>query len=125
MKGKILFLLTRSDAIGGAAVHVADLSSDLADIGMRVKVIIGGDGPVLGLFRNKKVHMQKIPQLVRNISPLKDLIAFVFIYWTIFFDRPDIISIHTSKVGVLGRLACFLQGNRSIYTPHCWSFTTQ
>lgn len=122
MRAKVLFFLTRSDALGGAAVHVADLSDSLSEMGMRVTVLMGGDGPVRSLFENDAVQVETVPFLSRKVSPAKDLVAFLCIFWRICREKPDIISSHTSKVGMLVRIACYLLGHTNIYTPHCWSF---
>ena len=122
MRAKVLFFLTRSDALGGAAVHVADLSDSLSEIGMKVTVLMGGDGPVRSLFENDAVEVETVPFLNRKVSPAKDLVAFFYIFWRIYREEPDIVSSHTSKVGILVRLACYLLGQTNIFTPHCWSF---
>ncbi len=122
MRAKVLFFLTRSDALGGAAVHVADLSDSLSKIGMKVTVLMGGDGPVRSLFENDAVEVESVPFLNRKVSPAKDLVAFFYIFWRIYREKPDIVSSHTAKVGMLVRIACYLLGHTNIYTPHCWSF---
>lgn len=122
MRPKVLFFLTRSDALGGAAVHVADLSDSLSEVGMKVTVLIGGNGPVRSLFENASVEVETVPFLSRKVSPAKDLVAFLYILWRIYSEKPDIVSSHTSKVGMLVRVACYLLGHTNIYTPHCWSF---
>lgn len=122
MRAKVLFFLTRSDALGGAAVHVADLSDSLSQIGMQVTVLMGGDGPVRSLFENEAVKVETVPFLSRNVSLGKDVFAFFYLLWRICREKPDIISSHTSKAGMLVRIACYLLGHTNIYTPHCWSF---
>ena len=122
MRAKVLFFLTRSDALGGAAVHVADLSDSLSEMGMKVTVLMGGDGPVRSLFENDAVEVETVPFLNRKVSPAKDLVAFFYIFWRIYREKPDIVSSHTSKVGMLVRIACYLLGHTNIYTPHGWSF---
>jgi glycosyltransferase involved in cell wall biosynthesis len=47
----------------------------------------------------------KIPSLQRAISPVKDLAAFFQIVKVIRQFKPDVIHTHTSKAGLLGRLA--------------------
>ena len=46
-----------------------------------------------------------IPELSRELNPLKDLIAFVKICRIIKAEKPDIIHTHTAKAGALGRIA--------------------
>jgi glycosyltransferase involved in cell wall biosynthesis len=50
----------------------------------------------------------KIASLQRAISPIKDLAAFFEIVKVIRQFKPDVIHTHTSKAGLLGRLAAIL-----------------
>ncbi len=43
--------------------------------------------------------------LTRNIHPLKDALAFIYIYKLIKQKRYDIVHTHTAKAGILGRFA--------------------
>lgn len=61
----------------------------------------------------------------RNLNPLKDLKALWELYNILKkIDTIDIIHLHSSKAGFLGRIVSFLLGksNRTIYTPHAISF---
>lgn len=59
-----------------------------------------------------------------SISPFKDLRGIAHLAKIIKTTKPDIIHLHSSKAGVLGRVACFITGrSRScFYTPHGFSF---
>lgn len=59
-----------------------------------------------------------------NISPLKDFQSLISLLRIIKNTKPDIIHLHSSKAGVLGRIACSLLGrsNTCFYTPHGFSF---
>ena len=37
--------------------------------------------------------------------------------------RPKILSIHSSKAGLIGRLACFIVRQKFLFTVHGWSFS--
>ena len=41
---KILYLITRSDVIGGASIHVLDLASEMKSKGHDVTLLAGGNG---------------------------------------------------------------------------------
>ncbi len=60
----------------------------------------------------------------REISPLEDLRSLASIYKLIKNYRPDIIHLHSSKAGFLGRLAAFLAFKRKgvFYSPRGFSF---
>jgi len=46
-----------------------------------------------------------IPSLKRNISPIKDYAAYRELYKTLKDLKPEIVHTHTSKAGILGRIA--------------------
>ncbi|MDR6608790.1 glycosyltransferase family 4 protein [Pseudomonas synxantha] len=62
--------------------------------------------------------------MATNISPLKDILALIKIFKLIRKIKPDVIHLHSSKAGVLGRIACRFAGrsNSCFYTPHGFSF---
>jgi len=69
----------------------------------------------------QKVRVIEIPELKRNISPLKDLKAFWKLYTLIKKKGFDIVHCHSTKAGVLGRLAARLVGVPKIFfTVHGW-----
>jgi glycosyltransferase involved in cell wall biosynthesis len=69
--------------------------------------------------KKKGVKVIALPAMVRCISPFKDLKTLLSIVWLIFTERPDIVHTHSSKAGILGRVAariCFVP--KIIHTPH-------
>jgi glycosyltransferase involved in cell wall biosynthesis len=59
-----------------------------------------------------------------SISPVGDFKAAVKIYREIKKLKPDVIHLHSSKAGVLGRVAAFFYGGKKklFYTPHGYAF---
>ena len=51
-----------------------------------------------------------IPSLVRKIDPVKDLKTFFSLWRLMVHEKPTIVHTHTSKAGILGRLAAKLTG---------------
>lgn len=65
------------------------------------------------------VRLIRLDDVVREISPVRDLKA-LWSLWRIFRkEKFDILHLHTSKAGVLGSISGFLAGIKNIvYTPH-------
>ena len=65
-----------------------------------------------------------IPDMVREISPVKDIKAFFQIRKRLTNIRPDIVHTNSSKAGILGRLAAASLINRQkiVHTVHGFSF---
>ncbi|MEQ1796106.1 MAG: glycosyltransferase family 4 protein [Nitrospira sp.] len=60
-----------------------------------------------------------VPSLVRPVSPWKDLCALWALAGILRAKRPAIVHTHTSKAGVLGRVAAWLAGVPVVvHTPH-------
>jgi len=54
------------------------------------------------------IKVINVAELMRNIHPINDLKAFFSLISIIRNERPDIVHTHTSKAGLLGRLAAFI-----------------
>lgn len=119
---KLLFVITRADAVGGASIHIRDMASRLQAEGHQTLVAIGGTGPVTEALTEAGVAFVVCSGLCRAIRPWQDLRAVIQLGWVVFKFNPDLISTHTSKAGAVGRLVGSLTKTKVIYTPHCWSF---
>lgn len=65
-------------------------------------------------------------EMQRSISPIKDFKAMVKIYKTIKSIKPDIIHLHSSKAGIIGRIAGKLYSKAEIYyTPNGYAFVRE
>lgn len=73
-------------------------------------------------YFDKSVHLIKVNNFTRSINPVKDVKAYFEIKKISKKVCPDIIHLHSSKAGILGRW-CF-NGHRIpiFYTPHGYSF---
>lgn len=57
------------------------------------------------------------------ISPSKDLAAALEALTLIRRIRPHLLHAHSSKAGVIGRVAARVAGVKSVFTAHGWAFT--
>jgi glycosyltransferase involved in cell wall biosynthesis len=64
-----------------------------------------------------------VPPLVRPVAPISDLRALLLLRSAIKTFRPQVVHTHSSKAGVLGRLAARLEGVPVVHTVHGFGFT--
>ncbi len=120
---RIAYVITRSDSIGGAHVHVRDLSLHLRALGHEAVVLVGGEGPFTEELSRHEIPFHSLRHLVRPISPLTDVRAVVELRKRLRAIRPDIVSTHSSKAGWVGRLAARTLRIPVVFTAHGWAFT--
>ena len=120
-KIKILYIITRLDK-GGSAEHVLECCEYFEKKDdFEIILIYGGETKLNLDFKNYYVKF-----LQREISLIKDIIAFFKILEIIKKEKPDIIHTHSSKAGIIGRWAAWLARKinyklkflRIIHTPH-------
>lgn len=117
---RIVYVLTRSDSVGGASIHVRDLARAMRESGHHVTVLLGGRGPVTDQLSMAGVPVRSLRFLERRIHPIGDLRAFAEIKAMLRALKPDLVSAHTAKAGWLARAACARLGIPVVYTPHGW-----
>ena len=117
---KVLYLITRSER-GGGQVHLVDL---LAGFRRQIDLVVGvgEEGYLTEECSRLNVPFHVLPSLVQPISPSKDLRALIETISLIRQVRPNLIHPHTSKAGLLGRIAGLATGVPIIFTAHTWSF---
>lgn len=71
---------------------------------------------------NSNITMIKGKNFVRSLNPVKDIKAFFEIKKIVKKIKPDIIHLHSSKSGFIGRMAINCKKNTVLYTPHGYSF---
>ncbi|MAF68367.1 MAG: glycosyl transferase family 1 [Micavibrio sp.] len=120
---KIAYIITRMDEYGGAQVHVRDMTTTLKNQGHAPLVISGWPGKVSDYLEHMGIDFRDVPDLMRSIHPVKDLKAFFQIRKILKQEKPDLVSCHSSKAGLLGRMAAFSCRIPVIFTAHGWAFT--
>lgn len=121
---RILHLVTRSEP-GGAQSLVRTLAEAQRAAGNQVAIAHGpeGDGEA---FRGMDdgIGRLQITDLVRAVSPIREIKAIAEIAALYRKWKPDIAHLHTSKAGALGRLAAgfgprgAIDPRRIVYTMH-------
>lgn len=119
----ICYVITRSDVMGGASVHLLDLAQGMQQAGHRVTILIGGDGLVNQRARARGLTVIPLAHLVRPIHPYHDLACWFELRRQFKQLKPDVIHLHSSKAGLVGRLAALKLGVPVLFTAHGWAFT--
>jgi glycosyltransferase involved in cell wall biosynthesis len=118
---KVLQLITRLDK-GGAPQIFLKLIRGLKEEGIE---IVMASGPSQQPEEDPRVFSQRfripyqpLPHLRRDITPVQDTLAFFEIIALIRRERPVLLHTHTTKAGILGRVAGLMTRTKTIHTPH-------
>ncbi|MHC0037555.1 glycosyltransferase family 4 protein [Pseudoneobacillus sp. C159] len=119
---KILYVITGAD-IGGAQKHVMDLVSWFQKNGAKLEVVTGEEGPLVDWLILRGIPVKIIP-IPRSIQPMKDWKAFWQLRQHLRRNPFNIVHCHSSKAGIIGRLAAFVcRVPKIIFTAHGFVFT--
>lgn len=126
MKKKIVIM---SEALGGGVRrHIIDLIENLNKDKFEIYFIYNLDRADsimkerLFSMRKKGINLIEVEKFNRKIG-FNDIKAFIKIYLELKKIAPDIVHCHSSKAGVLGRIASKIIGVKQIYyTPHAYYF---
>ncbi|MCS7247259.1 MAG: glycosyltransferase family 4 protein [Anaerolineales bacterium] len=123
---KVLHLITRL-IVGGAqenTLYTARfLNPQLFDVEVVCGPQTGSEGSLIEEAIRHGVRLSILPELVRELNPIKDLLALMKIFFLLRKNKYAIVHTHSSKAGILGRLAAKLAGTPMIlHTVHGWSF---
>ncbi len=120
---KVLHVITRL-ILGGAQENtlatVRILSGkDGYEVTLATGPPIGPEGSLMAEAEKTKAKIILIPEMRREINPVPDAISLVKLYFLMLRGRYDIVHTHSSKAGILGRIAAKLAGVKVIvHTIH-------
>lgn len=124
-KKKILYIV---EAMGGGVfTYIVDLANELVNsYDMYIAYAVRKQTPAnYKDYFDKRINLIEVKNFARAINPSKDIAAFFEIRKIAKKVRPDIIHLHSSKAGALGRLAFNGKKVPVFYTPHGYSFLMQ
>lgn len=119
---KILFVV---EAMGGGVfTYVVDLANRLADrYDMYIAYATREQTPLnYKEYFDPRINLIPVDHFRRAIHPFHDIKAFFQLIRIVNSVEPDIVHLHSSKAGVVGRLALAGSGIPLFYTPHGYSF---
>lgn len=117
---KVLFIVTKSEA-GGAQTHVYQMARALRERGHEPAIMAQPDGWLASAASELELVFLPNPYLTNRISAPADIRAAVCLVKAVRRLRPDLLSCHSSKAGVITRLA--VRGKvPTVFTAHGWGF---
>jgi glycosyltransferase involved in cell wall biosynthesis len=120
-KPRLLMLITLSE-LGGAQTAVALLFPGLVEQ-FEVTVAAQGSGPLRTAAEAAGMRYVELRHVRRQIHAWHDALALVELVGLCRRVRPDVVHAHSSKMGVLGRLAAWVASVPvRVLTVHGWSF---
>jgi glycosyltransferase involved in cell wall biosynthesis len=118
----VVHLITKLE-LGGAQVNTIYTAEHLNPLRFDT-YLFSGPGGLLETRLAETDRMVIIPALTREISPGKDLAALFSLIRHFKNMRPQIVHSHSSKAGILGRLAAFAaRVPITIHSVHGFSFS--
>lgn len=73
-------------------------------------------------YFNENIKLIRVKNFTRNINPIKDMMAIQEVKRIVKAEKPDIVHMHSSKAGAIGRLAISPRKAKLFYTPHSYAF---
>ena len=114
----ILQIITRSDW-GGAPLVVKLLATRSE---ANTAVACGTGGRLIDELHQEDIPVFEQPSLQSPPDPVADARAFADLYRLLRRESFDLVHCHSTKAGLLGRLAARLAGVPTIFTVHGWGF---
>ena len=123
-KIKVFHIITKLELGGAQRVTLQTLSSLNREL-FSPGLITSSQGMLLKeALQINDLQVFLLPSLVREISPLNDLIALLKIWKILRSEKVDIVHTHCSKAGVVGRWAAYLAGVPiRIHAVHGFAFS--
>ena len=118
---RILQMITRAD-LGGGQVHVLDLLRGFRNE-FEMVLATGEEGYCTEEAEKLGIEYHILPGLVQKIQPASDVRALWSAMRAFRAIRPDLVHCHTTKAGLVGRLAAWLSRVPVVFTAHTWCFS--
>ncbi|NLO91418.1 MAG: glycosyltransferase family 4 protein [Elusimicrobia bacterium] len=119
----VAHVITRLE-MGGAQFNTLYTASHLDKNSFQAELIYGPGGIMDEKAAESGVSQHRVQCLTREVCPLKDAAALLALRRLFMRLKPDVVHTHSSKAGILGRLAAKAAGVPAIaHTFHGFGFT--
>jgi glycosyltransferase involved in cell wall biosynthesis len=120
-KPRLLHIITKSD-IGGAQSNVLDLITAFRPR-YEIHLAVGVLGPLSEDVAKLGVTVHLLPRLIHSIKLSEDLACVRDCEALIHRLKPSLIHAHSSKAGVVARIAGWRTAVPTVFTAHGWGFS--
>jgi glycosyltransferase involved in cell wall biosynthesis len=118
---RLLYVITKAER-GGAQSHVLELLRAATPL-FNVQLATEESGFLVDEAKALGVSVVPLRHLVMPLNPLEDLRAVRELSLAIRSFRPDLIHAHSSKAGLLSRIAAKVNRVPCVFTAHGWGFS--
>lgn len=119
---KIAYVITLPD-LGGAQSHLYEVMVNIRGYGYKPFLITGRKGWLTEKINTMGIDCYIVPDLIRPISPIHDGKAVKQIKEILQQEQPVLVHCHSSKAGIIGRIAAHICHISTVFTAHGWAFT--
>lgn len=122
VKIRVAEIVTKLE-LGGAQRHVLSIIKGLPKEEYEFTLLASSGILIDEAKAISGINLYFVKNLRREISPINDLFACFEIWRFLKKNKVDIVHTHSSKAGILGRIAAKFAGvNNIVHTIHGWSF---
>jgi glycosyltransferase involved in cell wall biosynthesis len=120
---RIVVAITLAET-GGAQTYVASLLPALTEH-FDVVVAAHGPGPLVAAAQESGARFVPLREVRRALHPVRDLLGLVELVRLFRRERPALVHLNSSKVGILGRIAALVaRVPVRVVTVNGWAFST-
>jgi glycosyltransferase involved in cell wall biosynthesis len=120
-KPRILYISTKSE-IGGVTSHLMEFITNFRD-NYEIYLISGEEGLLTDTAAECGIEYHVVPTLNNKAGVMGDFKAIAQCVRLIKKIQPDLVHMHSSKAGLVGRIAAQIANVPTIFTAHGWGFT--
>lgn len=123
-KLKVFLCITKSDW-GGAQKYVYDVATQTPEY-IDMTVLLGGGGELKRRLNEAKVNVITLENSQRDINTKKEAGLFFELFKIFKKEKPDVIHLNSSKMGLMGALVGRLtRVKKIIFIAHGWAFNEE
>lgn len=108
--------------VGGLEIYIRNSIAYSSDKEFDFILVHGKNDENKLIFCGKMQVKEYKVDLYRSLNPINDVKCLWQVIRLIKKEKPDIIHCHSAKGGFIGRIAGWLSGAKTLYTPHAFSF---